>query len=434
MSTGLKKKNIRTERIIWGIALFLWSMLTLGMIVDYHQNGKTPADCATYFHALEQYSKQLSPYNTIEASQAQWMSIHHLEEQVLSGSIDEFPGEKISGPFLYPPTLLQLMQFLHLTPIGFLIGLLISLVLFSWLWIRLNKLSVWWLLFFLFSWDILASFTLGNIEIILLTCTLITAYGIYTKRVVRVAPLIAFIGLVKPFYVLFFVAFGLLLLANNDEDRTKNGRSMIPGAGVTLLLLIMGWLLWPGWIRPDVIDFLSNGTAHSWYILPLADQTPMSIWNRTFMQGLVSVGISASIAQICSLIAWCILTLISIRLVWNKHLPFSILFAFSLLLFYWFRPVGWSLIFLDVIVLSAIWPYTGSLQKRALLSVGILFALTHWLALIKTGELEWLRLVTLQSATFPWETWFVFPAAFLLLFWITYQQAMKRLTDISNSK
>ncbi len=409
------KKNKRITKLLWGGTIVLWCLLTMGITVDMRINGKIPADCATYFHALEQFNNNISPYSSPEESQEIWQDIHTQEEQILAGTLHEIPGDKISGPFLYPPTLLQLMDLIKITPKGFMVWLLGMLILFSWLWFKVSKIPAWWLLIILFSWDVLASYTLGNIEIILLGSTLLSAYWLYNGRPVWAAPLIAFVIVVKPFYMLFFAALGLFMLAANPKSRAVNWRSLLIGASASIVLLIIFAALWPEWLRPIVFEYLQEGIAHSWYTLPLADQSPMSMWNRTFMQGLINLGISAKIAQTSSLLVWCIITGITISQIWKRSLPFPLLFAFSLLLFYWFRPVGWGLIFLDLIVLSAVWPYTSTKEKRWLLVGAILLALSHWIALILTGKLLWLRFVTIQSASIPWETWLVFPACWIIL-------------------
>jgi len=101
-------------------------------------------------------------------------------------------------------------------------------------------------------------------------------------------------------------------------------------------------------------------------------------------------------------------------------LAFVLVFA----LFYLGRPVGWTLVYLDLVVCVAAWP---SLPRagRALLLAGVLALLaSHWAALVLTGLGAGLPLLTLQPADRPWETWFVLPVA-----WVLVLRAARQLTS-----
>ncbi len=81
------------------------------------------------------------------------------------------------------------------------------------------------------------------------------------------------------------------------------------------------------------------------------------------------------------------------------------------------RPVGWTLVYLDLVVCVAAWPALTR-AGRALLLVGVVaLLLSHWAALALTGLGEGLPLLTLQPADRPWETWLVLPAAWALVLW-----------------
>ncbi len=142
----------------------------------------------------------------------------------------------------------------------------------------------------------------------------------------------------------------------------------------------------------------------------------MSIWNRTALQGLVNAGLAAHTAQYVALGLWLMLLVITVRAVRNRRLDFPLIFALAFVLLYWGRPVGWGLIYLDIVVVVTVWPAIRTKWPgRLLLGAAVALAVSHWLALMLTLSGRWLRLFTLQSAEFPWETWLVIPACWLLL-------------------
>jgi len=99
------------------------------------------------------------------------------------------------------------------------------------------------------------------------------------------------------------------------------------------------------------------------------------------------------------------------------RLSFAPAFALAFALLYLGRPVGWTLVYLDLVVGVAAWPALPRLG-RALLLVGVLTLLaSHWAALVLTGLGDGLPLLTLQPADRPWETWLVLPAAWALAAW-----------------
>ena len=116
-------------------------------------------------------------------------------------------------------------------------------------------------------------------------------------------------------------------------------------------------------------------------------------------------------AQLVSLTLWCALSLVTLWLLRNKEVHFPLAFA----LLYLGRPVGWGLIYLEVVVVGALWPLLKGWERYALLTGALILTLTHWVALILTLRGVWVRLFTLQSAALPWETWSILPLLWLLL-------------------
>ena len=101
----------------------------------------------------------------------------------------------------------------------------------------------------------------------------------------------------------------------------------------------------------------------------------------------------------------------------GRRLSFARAFAVASVLLYLGRPVGWTLVDLDLVVGVAAWPALPR-AGHALLLVGIVaLLLSHWAALVLTGLGAGLPLLTLQSADRPWETWVVLPLAWALVLW-----------------
>ena len=98
-------------------------------------------------------------------------------------------------------------------------------------------------------------------------------------------------------------------------------------------------------------------------------------------------------------------------------LGFPLAFALALVLFYWGRPVGWVLAYLEVVLLVALWPALGRWQRPALLGAALALMASRWWALALTLQGQGLLLLTLQPAHPAWETWLVLPASWLLLLW-----------------
>ncbi len=55
--------------------------------------------------------------------------------------------------------------------------------------------------------------------------------------------------------------------------------------------------------------------------------------------------------------------------------------------------------------------------RLALLVATAALMVSHWVALVQTAQGAGMPLLTLQSATLPWETWLVLPVSWLLIVW-----------------
>jgi hypothetical protein len=76
---------------------------------------------------------------------------------------------------------------------------------------------------------------------------------------------------------------------------------------------------------------------------------------------------------------------------------------------------GWGLIFLELLVVTVVWPDLRGSSRVLLMVMVVAFMATHWWALVMTARGQGLQLLTLQSAQTPWETLVVLPLALWLL-------------------
>jgi len=315
----------------------------------------------------------------------------------------------------------------HLTAAPWEILDLACVVAFPLLLLRWARASWWWLLLVVGSWDVWATYSGGNVEAMLLVGALVVARLLWPPRplgpaaVPLAAVLVAFVVLVKPFYVLFFVAFGVVLLRAGSEPRRATLRSLGAVASLTTLLLAGEVIRWGPALRGDALRYLAHTLDAQWFVLPTAQQTPMSAWNRTPLQALIALGLPAAPAQLVAALVWLAALGASAWLVRGRRLSFASAFALAFVLLYLGRPVGWTLVYLDLVVCVVAWPALPR-AGRALLLVGVLALLaSHWAALVLTGLGEGLPLLTLQPADRPWETWIVLPAAWALVLWAARQ-------------
>ena len=158
----------------------------------------------------------------------------------------------------------------------------------------------------------------------------------------------------------------------------------------------------------------------------------MAAWNRTPLQALIALGLPAAPAQLVAGLVWLAALAVSAWLVRGRRLPFAQAFALAFVLLYLGRPVGWTLVYLDLVVGVVVWPLLPR-AGRAVLLVGVLaLLLSHWAALVLTGLGEGLSLLTLQPADRPWETWLVLPLAWALTVWAARQFTGQNLAAVSS--
>ncbi len=404
-------------------------LLTLAM-VSRRQSDPLPPDLATYVRAAERIQRGEQLYLTPAATQAIWRAIHAIVPVNSIEQPEAAARNNIPGPYLYPPTLALWYQRFGLTPVSWIWFCLAAVIGFAILWLgtlddRARGLQLftasrsWWLLLVLCSVAVFSMIGTGNVESLLLFLTLLAARLLWSYQRLWTAPiaglLIALVVLVKPFYALFFVAFGLLVVATSVGETRRIWRYLTVTAACTWGAIFLDLWSWGAVLRQQAFVYLGNALAYQSYALPLAEQTPVSIWNRTAMQGLVALGIAAPTAQQLALLLWGIGLGSTVWILRGRRLPFGLTFALALLLLYWGRPVGWGFVYMEMVVLSATWLLLNGWQRGVLLSGTLLYMASHWIAFILTAQGVWLRLVTMQRADLPWESWFVVPIAWAIL-------------------
>lgn len=397
---------------------FIFSVWFLGitlLLSGLIRAGTLPVDYASYAKAATTLAEGRNPYQTPDASRQIWLTYHAQETRLLQRDPAIKNTALIPGPYLYPPTLASLLHDLQLNPIGFVFILLLTIYGFGALWLHCTGQSAWWLLWMVGSWDVIASFTGGNVELSLLFAILLASWFMWRQQALWAAPLLAFVVLVKPFYAFFFLTFGLLLLVQPMPKPKHAFRTLTMASIGALLLLSLEVIRWSRTLRAETLAYLRNAFAYQWFILPVDQQTPMSIWNRTPLQGLINAGVAPDLAKWVALGLWLLFLLITVWYGRGRRMAFPQAFALAFVLLYWGRPVGWGLIYLEIVVLLASWPRLGIQQRRLLFAGMLALALSHWVALALTLQGHWLRLFTLQSADFPWESWLVVPLCWVIL-------------------
>jgi len=170
-------------------------------------------------------------------------------------------------------------------------------------------------------------------------------------------------------------------------------------------------------LRADALHYIAHTLDAQWFVLPVTSQTPMSAWNRTPLQAFITLGLPAAPAQFAAGLVWLAALVASARLARGRRLSFAPAFALAFALLYIGRPVGWTLVYLDLVVCVVVWPSLPRAGRAVLLVAVLALLASHWVALVLTGLGDGLPLLTLQPADRPWETWIVLPVAWALAVW-----------------
>jgi hypothetical protein len=419
--------------LIW-LLFTLWLLLQLPLFLQLEQQGQMPVDYLAYHRAAEALREGQSPYLSPEHALSIWGFLHQIESEIIHAQETGGDSQAIlqelaqrpaqSGPYLYPPTLARLILFLRISPLRFALLLLLSIFAFSWLWVRSTLAHSVWLLLVISSWDVLSSLYGGNAELLLLFATLLAAWLLWHGRALLAAPLLALVILIKPFYALFFAAFALIKWASHRSSSRDFVKKWLLTGALAAGIIALEVYAWGSTLLQETFNYLQHAWAYQWFSLPVAEQTPMSDWNRTPLQALITAQIPASAAQLLAIGLWLLFTGITIWYVREKAVTFPLTFALALVLLYWGRPVTWTLPYLEFVVVVGIWPRLRRAERWIMLGSALALSLSHWIALVRAAQGYALPLFTLQTAEFPWETLLVLP-----LSWLAVLYALSREDD-----
>ena len=417
----------RLPLILSWLLFAVWLLAPIALVVDSAERGKIPIDFLAYQRAAEAIAKGQSPYATAEESHEIFRSFNRLESELQAAQVRgegrvflrEFAARpQQPGPYVYPPTLALWINQFNLDGVAFTGVIMASVLGFVLIWFRATGAHAGWLLLVIGSWDLLATIIVGgNVELVLLFATLAAARLLWGHRLLWATPLIAFVMLIKPFYALFFVAFLLLQAVQPRRAERENPMALMAAGGILLLLLAAELYRWGPDLRAEALAFYLNAGDAMWTALPLAEQSPLSVWNRTPLQGLINLGLALLPAQVAALGLWGLFLGVSLWLARRASLNFPLAFGLALTLLYWGRPAGYGFNYLELVVAIVVWPFLVRWQRLAVLVVSAGIMGSRWWAFAETLRGENLSLLTLQSAAWPWETWLVLPFFWFLLLW-----------------
>ena len=130
---------------------------------------------------------------------------------------------------------------------------------------------------------------------------------------------------------------------------------------------------------------------------------------------MVVLGVAPALAQGLALSLWLSALLVTLWRLRGRVLAWPHAVALAVLLLYWGRPVGWTLAYLEIVLVGTLWPRWGRGQRVLLLAGLLALMLSHWWALVLTARGEGMPLVTLQRPAVAWETWLVLPLSWWLV-------------------
>ena len=188
----------------------------------------------------------------------------------------------------------------------------------------------------------------------------------------------------------------------------------MPGV-VTLVIAAAEIYRWGPGLQTETLGFYLHASDHLWTALPVSEQSPLSAWSRTPMQGLVNLAVPVVLAQALALGLWMLFGGVTLWRARKVSLNFPMVFALALTLLYWGRPAGYGFNYLELVLAPVVWPGLRGWQKPVFLALLAGVMASRWWAFLETLRGESMSLLTLQTPNFPWETWLVLPLSWLLL-------------------
>lgn len=383
-------------------------------------------DFLTYELAAERLQASGTPYEPLAAVRQRWVAMHQRAVAVEAAAADDrgaavlqaqAAAGALPGPYLYPPTLARLLAQVPVSSSAFVLACLLAYGGCVGLWLWATRAPSWWLWVLIGAVETTVGIQAGNAEVLLLAASLTAGWLWWFRHPLLAAPFISGVVLIKPFYALFFGVVASVWLLRPHGQRRTDGRQLLGAAGASLLLC--GWeiALWGRPLQRAAWQALRESFAQTHLVLPRAEQTPMSTWNRTLPQALVTAGLPPAVAQLLSLGVGLALLALALRVLWRQRsqATFAMAIACALVLTYLVRPLGWSFLLLDLVVGVVIWPGLGPRGRTLVLAGVIGLTLSHWVAFAMTVMGRSMAMLTLQSATVPWETALLFVAWGLLI-------------------
>jgi len=395
----------------WGLYL-VWFGLIAGGLLVLIGSGEMPVDLEAYNFAAGEIAEGRTPYTEPALIHEKFRQI----SRFLIEGVTPAEGEAVRNPYIYPPTLATIMAATGNHAEAFVLALYAAMIGFALLWLRAaGPATPLWLLLCVFSWDLAANLSGGNAEILVLFLALLGCRALWLGWAVPAGLAMALAVLVKPFYLLFFAAFALVPLRQSQAP----GRTirLVAAAAVTALIVIgLEIWRWPHWLRLDALDYLRHAHESTFLVMALADQVPMSGWNRAPVQVLWTLGLPLFAAQAAALALWAGVVGLSAALVPRRSSGFALAFALAYASFLFARPTTWALPYFDVVVLLAVWPWLArGWERRLALAAAVVLSISHWAALGVTLAGIAPALLSLQTAAYPLETLIVLPGALALV-------------------
>lgn len=395
---------------------FWWVAVAIGLKVTTIDAGKLPVDYRTYSVAADLMRTSGSPYPGIDAAQDAWRSMH--DSLMAAFRPDEAATDEVevvSGPYLYPPSLALVIGQGEIAAVPYLVLLTFATVgiCVGWLWLS-GQPSILWLLGMAGSADLSALFLLGNVEILLMTLSLVACLLIWRRRHLWASPLIAIVILVKPQFTLLFLAFGCIWLFNNSAARAKVIDAIFMIA-LVILLVVLEVSRWPVTALLDFLNYARNPSSLQYFALTPEQQWPIDTWNRSPLQVLLTMGLPFQAAQVIVAFIYVVILGLSVVLLRHERASFAVLFSVSYIVFLVGRPITWTMPWLAIFTLTSVWPVVTASGRKLLTVSAILIGASHWVAFALFASGIWPGLLTLQFPAFPWETLIVLPAAWIVI-------------------
>lgn len=397
---------------IFGGLLVLQAAICLAVVAS----GATLIDYAAYELAAQRIARGVDPYADPALIQA---TFERFRDVLMTGD-DSILTDAEEPAYIYPPTLASWMAATGLagTPwlqAGWVLICAASIAVVAVIAVR-DGASPWWALLAVLSLDTVVPLATGNAELTMTALGLVGCWLLWRGEGLAAAVPIALAVLIKPVSGPLFAAFSLLLI-RQAHDRRAAATTVATAAVVSLLLVGLEAARWPGWLREDMLDWLGNAFEHTFMTLPVERQMPYSGWNRAPTQVFVTLGLPVQAAQFAAL-GLALAVLAAALVIVPRGAGFLPVFAVAYVIALVARPTIWTLLYLDLFLLLALWPCLASgWPRRSALALALTLAASHWAALLWTLAGGPPRFGTFQTDTLPLETLTVLPLAALAALW-----------------